>query len=237
MIKKVTRHKASHQILDQLKEKIHDGTYPVGSKLPSENELADAFGVSRVPVREALGMLEISGIVSSRQGGGHTVENHSLLTEYSPLKMEIASADEVNALLEMREILEKEAASLAATRRSDADLQIIEQALAAFKRTAGKKQLIGHEEDYQFHRAIMLASHNPFLLQILDNMHELYLGALIYSLQHNLGNDSERQRVIQEHEQIYHAIREGDAQLAGLEMLRHLSNVKRKLKHQNARKH
>ena len=53
MIRKVTRQKASHQVLAQLKAGINDGTFPVGEKLPSENVLADAFGVSRVPVREA----------------------------------------------------------------------------------------------------------------------------------------------------------------------------------------
>lgn len=47
MIRKVTRQKASHQVLAQLKAGINDGTFPVGEKLPSENVLADAFGVSR----------------------------------------------------------------------------------------------------------------------------------------------------------------------------------------------
>lgn len=69
MVNKVTRQKASHQVLAQLKAGISDGTFPVGEKLPSENTLAEAFGVSRVPVREALGILEVSGIISSRQGG------------------------------------------------------------------------------------------------------------------------------------------------------------------------
>ncbi|MEX5486136.1 winged helix-turn-helix domain-containing protein [Proteus mirabilis] len=53
---------------DQIKQNIYDGTYPIGEKLPSENVLADAFGVSRVPIREALGVLEASGIITSRQG-------------------------------------------------------------------------------------------------------------------------------------------------------------------------
>lgn len=56
MIKKISRQKASQQILDQIKQNIYDGTYPIGEKLPSENVLADAFGVSRVPIREALGV-------------------------------------------------------------------------------------------------------------------------------------------------------------------------------------
>ncbi len=229
MIKKVMRQKAAHQILAQLKEKIHDGTYRVGERLPSENQLAQAFGVSRVPIREALSMLALSGIVSSRQGGGHTVENHSLLSKYEPLEMEVIGREEAYALLEMREILEKEAAALAAVRRSEEDLARIELALEDFKRTAEEQDLIGHEQDYLFHRAIMLASHNPFLVQVLDNMHELYLGVLTYSLKKNLGNPEERQRVIDEHEQIVNAIRQGEEQLAGINMRRHLGNVKEKL--------
>ncbi len=229
MMKKVSREKASHQILAQLKQKIHDGSFPIGNKLPSETQLAEEFGVSRVPVREALGLLEISGIVSSRQGGRHIVENYSLLTKYEPLEIEIVSQEDVYALLEMREILEQEAAKLAAIRHTVADLALIEQALNNFKRTKKDKNLIGHEEDYQFHRAIMMASHNPFLLQILDNMHELYLGVLVFSLKKNLGNLKERERVIHEHESIFDAISQRDGQLAKQCMNQHLTNVKEKL--------
>ncbi|MEX0632754.1 GntR family transcriptional regulator [Serratia ureilytica] len=53
MIRKVTRQKASHQVLAQLKAGINDGTFPVGEKLPSENVLADAFGVSRAGARRS----------------------------------------------------------------------------------------------------------------------------------------------------------------------------------------
>lgn len=75
MVNKVTRQKASHQVLAQLKAGISDGSFPIGEKLPSENTLAEAFGVSRVPVREALGILEVSGIISSRQGAAIGLSN------------------------------------------------------------------------------------------------------------------------------------------------------------------
>ncbi|MGB8665992.1 MAG: FadR/GntR family transcriptional regulator [Serratia inhibens] len=229
MISKVTRQKASHQVLAQLKEGINDGTFPVGEKLPSENVLADAFGVSRVPVREALGILEVSGIISSRQGGGHRVEQYSLLNKYEPLVMEIADRDEVEALLEMREVIEQQAACMAAERHTEQDLIAIEQALNDFKRCTLNDGLIGHREDYLFHRAIMQAAHNPFFVQILDNMHELYLGVLVYSLSKNLGRQNERQRVFNEHEQVFLAIKTGDAAAATAAMRNHLSNVRGKL--------
>ncbi|CAI1972281.1 FadR/GntR family transcriptional regulator [Serratia liquefaciens] len=230
MINKVTRQKASHQVLAQLKEGISNGTFPVGEKLPSENLLAEAFGVSRVPVREALGILEVSGIISSRQGGGHRVEQHSLLSKYQPLVLEIADPGEVEALLEMREVIEQQAASMAAERHTEQELRAIELALNDFKRCTLDEGLIGHREDYLFHRAIMQASHNPFFVQILDNMHELYLGVLVYSLSKNLGRQAERQRVIDEHQRVFMAIKARDPAAATAAMQNHLSNVRGKLR-------
>ncbi|AYO37570.1 MULTISPECIES: FadR/GntR family transcriptional regulator [Serratia] len=230
MINKVTRQKASHQVLAQLKEGISNGTFPVGEKLPSENLLAEAFGVSRVPVREALGILEVSGIISSRQGGGHRVEQHSLLSKYQPLVLEIADPDEVEALLEMREVIEQQAACMAAERHTEQELRAIELALNDFKRCTLDEGLIGHREDYLFHRAIMQASHNPFFVQILDNMHELYLGVLVYSLSKNLGRQAERQRVIDEHQRVFMAIKARDPAAATAAMQNHLSNVRGKLR-------
>lgn len=230
MINKVTRQKASHQVLAQLKEGISNGTFPVGEKLPSENLLAEAFGVSRVPVREALGILEVSGIISSRQGGGHRVEQHSLLSKYQPLVLEIADPDEVEALLEMREVIEQQAASMAAERHTEQELRAIELALNDFKRCTLDEGLIGHREDYLFHRAIMQASHNPFFVQILDNMHELYLGVLVYSLSKNLDRQDERQRVIDEHQRVFMAIKARDPAAATAAMQNHLSNVRGKLR-------
>lgn len=230
MVNKVTRQKASHQVLAQLKAGISDGSFPVGEKLPSENTLAEAFGVSRVPVREALGILEVSGIISSRQGGGHRVEQHSLLSKYPPLVMEIADPNEVEALLEMREVIEQQAARMAAERHTAADLLAIEQTFNDFKHCTLNDGLIGHRQDYLFHRAIMQASHNPFFVQILDNMHELYLGVLVYSLSKNLGRQAERQRVIDEHQRVLLAIKARDPAAATAAMQNHLSNVRGKLR-------
>ncbi|MNT17010.1 HTH-type transcriptional regulator LutR [compost metagenome] len=213
-----------------MKEGISNGTFPVGEKLPSENLLAEAFGVSRVPVREALGILEVSGIISSRQGGGHRVEQHSLLSKYQPLVLEIADPGEVEALLEMREVIEQQAASMAAERHTEQELRAIELALNDFKRCTLDEGLIGHREDYLFHRAIMQASHNPFFVQILDNMHELYLGVLVYSLSKNLGRQDERQRVIDEHQRVFMAIKARDPAAATAAMQNHLSNVRGKLR-------
>lgn len=158
------------------------------------------------------------------------MEQHSLLSKYQPLVLEIADPGEVEALLEMREVIEQQAASMAAERHTEQELRAIELALNDFKRCTLDEGLIGHREDYLFHRAIMQASHNPFFVQILDNMHELYLGVLVYSLSKNLGRQDERQRVIDEHQRVFMAIKARDPAAATAAMQNHLSNVRGKLR-------
>ncbi len=175
--------KASQQILDQIKQNIYDGTYPIGEKLPSENVLiADAFGVSRVPIREALGVLEARWHYYVTPRGGRRVIDHSILSKYEPIVMEIACPQEIESLLEMREVIEHEAAAIAALRRTPEELLTIEQAHQAFILATQKNNNIGHQEDYQFHRAIMVASHNFFSCASSITYMSFYLGVLMYSL-------------------------------------------------------
>ena len=122
--------------------------------------------------------------------------------------MEIACPQEIESLLEMREVIEHEAAAIAALRRTPEELLTIEQAHQAFILATQKNNNIGHQEDYQFHRAIMVASHNPFFVRILDNLHEL----------------------IAEHEAIVEAIRQQDSDETSHKMRLHLANVRGKLK-------
>ncbi len=121
-------------------------------------------------------------------------------------------------------------AAIAALRRTPEELLTIEQAHQAFILATQKNNNIGHQEDYQFHRAIMVASHNPFFVRILDNLHELYLGVLMYSLSQNKGRIAETERVIAEHEAIVEAIRQQDSDETSHKMRLHLANVRGKLK-------
>ena len=68
------KEKVSQKISRELLLMIENGKFPPGSKLPTEMELADLFGVSRMPIREALSVLRAMGIISSQQGGGSYVE-------------------------------------------------------------------------------------------------------------------------------------------------------------------
>ncbi len=120
---KIERKKISAQVLDQLKEMIKEGKFPPNESMPSENELAKRFGVSRAPVREALSVLSASGIIESRQGGRSFVKEVNMADMLGSLAIEYIPVEQVFELLEMRMVMETQAAAIAALRRDEDDLK------------------------------------------------------------------------------------------------------------------
>ncbi|OES43555.1 FadR/GntR family transcriptional regulator [Domibacillus iocasae] len=229
MIEPIERKKISEQVLIQLKQMIKDKTFPVNSKLPSENELAKMFGVSRVPIREALRVLEAGGLIQSKQGGGTIVKEVILASKLEPVTFEMVDIEQVYELLEMRSIIETEAASLAASRRNKDELQSIYTALKQFENTVENVSIIGYEADYHFHHQIVKASDNRFLMGVMENLSDLYHGTLVYSLTKNVGMRRKREQVYQEHFLIYEAIKNQDPEEAAHYMKQHITNVRLKL--------
>ena len=91
MLKPVNHNSASSQIYEQLLHYIISGEWPVGTRLPSEKDLAEQFGVSRVPIREALQRLRAIGVVRSLQGSGSFVCGNSPLSRMEPLPATLQS--------------------------------------------------------------------------------------------------------------------------------------------------
>ena len=115
----IERKKFSSQVLDKLMEMIKSSELPANSQMPTENELSKLFGVSRSPIREALSVLEASGIIETRQGGRSWINEVSLANLMEQVQLEIVSREQVLDLLEMRTIIESEVAALAAERHTE----------------------------------------------------------------------------------------------------------------------
>ncbi|MDQ0177809.1 FadR/GntR family transcriptional regulator [Bacillus chungangensis] len=229
MVSPIQRKKISEQIAIELKKLIKEKRFPPGSKLPSENELAKMFGVSRSPVREALSVLEASGLVDSKQGGGNYVTEVNLVNLLDSYMFEVIDVKEVFYLLEMRTIVESEAAALAAIRWKDDDLLAIKKALDEFAITMEDEQSIGHEADFAFHHEVVKASYNPFLLHSVDSLRDLYEKTLNFSLKQNIGMPRKREQVLSEHLAIFKSIESRDSKAAAYNMKRHLINTRIKL--------
>ncbi|MEV5828550.1 FCD domain-containing protein [Spirillospora sp. NPDC052242] len=156
------------QAAQRLRGQIADGTWPVGTRLPGETTLARELGVGRSTVREALRALAGAGLVQARQGAGVFV----LATEPDEdwrARLRRASVADV---YEIREMIEGRAAELAAVRRTDADLDAIERALAdrdAARPAAGAAGPAVEafiDADIALHAAIVRAAHNPVLVDL-----------------------------------------------------------------------
>jgi GntR family transcriptional repressor for pyruvate dehydrogenase complex len=199
----------------------------VGQRLPSEGGLAELFGVSRTIVREALVRLASDGVTEARRGSGSYVKRRpsERLAKHLPL-------DDLPAALgtyEVRFVVEAQAASLAADRRSFEHMESIEQALDALRK-ALLSNGPAHAEDLELHRAIVLATGNPVFVSVFDHMH-----ADIDRIM-QAGVDISRSRppefiraMISEHEMIVEAIGAQDSDAAALAMRWHLSQGRKRL--------
>ena len=144
----------------ELRERLAAGTWEIGERLPSEAELARQLGVGRSTVREAIRVLVHAGLLETRQGAGTFALAHAGAAEWEG---RLRSA-ELLEVCELREALELQAARLAAARRTPADLERIEMALAARDRLADEERGEAFvDADLAFHRAVVAAAHNALL--------------------------------------------------------------------------
>ena len=138
-----------------LLDRVRTGTWPLDHKLPGEQALADELGVGRSTVREAVRQLAGRGVLESRQGSGVYVVRAEASEDWE----EVLRRGEIVDVLEVRGALETEAARLAATRRTPADLRAMARALAGrgeVSPTARAREYV--DADLVFHRAVVDAS-------------------------------------------------------------------------------
>ena len=126
-IQPINRQFVSEQVYEQLKHQLLTGEWKPGDKIPSENELAAAFGVSRVTVRHALQKLTALGLIETRVGEGAFVKEIKpgiYMNNMYPLVY--LGKDSVVEVMEFRTIIEVGAAGMAAERITDKDIEKLE---------------------------------------------------------------------------------------------------------------
>ncbi|MET0994175.1 MAG: GntR family transcriptional regulator, partial [Mycobacterium sp.] len=151
------------QVTEQLRNEIRSGTWPIGSKIPTEPELSELTGTGRNTVREAVQALVHAGMLERRQGSGTYVVAVSDLG--GTLGNYFAGAHQRD-VLELRRALDITAATLAAARRTEDDIAELTRLLAL--RTAsweGQDVDAATTADVALHRAIVAPSHNEVYLE------------------------------------------------------------------------
>ncbi|MGH9211694.1 MAG: GntR family transcriptional regulator [Acidimicrobiales bacterium] len=184
----------SDNVYGRLKREIMEGRFAPGAHLP-ENELAERLGVSRTPIREALGRLERDGlVVATSRGMG--------VRERSP--------EEILEIYEARIMLEAAVARAAAQRRSATDIVRLDGLLKRSTTLAGDDPSEMARSNLTFHEAVWGASHNATLADLLMrlNVHLTRYPAT------TLARAGRWKEALAEHAQIVGAIKRGDADAA-----------------------
>jgi GntR family transcriptional repressor for pyruvate dehydrogenase complex len=142
-----------------IREAIEARTFPDPTRLPTTEQLASDFGVSRNVVREAVARLEADGLVKTRHGSGVFIIQDAI----APFRLQVAEAADIDRVLELRLSIEVEAAALAAKRHDTNHRQVLTDLLNAM---VGLTDLDERAAlDRRFHRAIADASGNPLFGQ------------------------------------------------------------------------
>ncbi|MDI3534010.1 MAG: hypothetical protein PWQ82_375 [Thermosediminibacterales bacterium] len=198
-------------VFETLREAIISGDLEPGERL-MEMQLADEMGVSRTPVREAIRKLELEGLVVMIPRKGAYVADLSLKD----------AAD----VFEIRGSLEGLAASLAAERITDEEIEQLERLLVQIRECIERGDLEGIiEKDAEFHDNLFKAARNEKLTQMINNLREHINRYRISSLTY-LHRATE---MFKEHTKIVEAISERNAELAAKLTRKHIENVEKNI--------
>ncbi|QFG69489.1 FadR/GntR family transcriptional regulator [Ornithinimicrobium pratense] len=213
--------------ISRIKDMIVAGELTPGDRLPPEKELGETLGLSRSSLREAVKALEVIGVLDVRRGDGTYVTSlqPSILLEVMAFVVDLHRDDFVLQALEVRRMLEPQAAAAAARRITPDQVDELIAALAAVPADAELEVLIEH--DVEFHRRIAESTGNTYLVGLLDSLSGTTLRARIWR---GITQSGSVARTIDEHRAIANALKQGDAALAHALMTAHVAGVEAWLK-------
>lgn len=202
------------QVVERINDMITRGLYQKGDLLPSEKELMEMMGVSRITVREALRLLSEAGVIRTQKGKGSFVQiDASQLTV--PENTKRATLKNIFEGSDVRLLLDPAVARYVALNASEEE----RRALGDYLRgpdSAGS----------DFHMAIVRAAHIDFLTETFERLVEMEYAPSVAALVPPFRQKSVKAKLQRQHEQIYEAIRDGNGDFAYFYMLEHTQFVK-----------
>ncbi len=223
-IKKI---RISDQVLQELKRMIEAEKLLPGDRFHSENELTTLLGVSRSSIREAIRLLEVSGIVKVHQGKGIFIADPAQTSQEAFSNWLQENETSVSEVFEMRRIIDSKAAGYAARNAESADIEKLEEICKLFSSRAENEnpaEMIKIDED--FHLQLARSTKNRTLYMIMKTMTQSLTEGWVSSL----NVPGRIKKSVDEHRVIVEAIRSRDASLAEKKMAEHLDNALREIR-------
>ena len=220
--------RASEDVVRQIKAAIHAGTLRPGDGLPSERELTERLGVSRVTVRDALRTLEATGLVEIRvgaRGGAFVTAPEPDYVGEGLTNMLLLSSISAEEVTEGRMIFEVGAMPLVCQRRTKEDLAALDE-LCARSRVSLESGRYDVQLSVDFHLRLAACTHNPALQLIADS----FQTPMVLAMEQARDVDPEMgERGVREHEQLVQVIRRRNASQARRLMEAHLQRTAARL--------
>ena len=211
------------RVFEVFRERVLNGEWRPGDRLPSERGLSLELKVGRPLLREVMRSLDMLGVLDIRHGKGAYVAkaDFKVLSDFFAFYL----AQEKNALddvMQARIAIECQAVRLACDRATDNDIARIETCFKQLMATLEDPEQ-GGRADYQFHLAIVEASHCQSLMTLYHAISALLLKSHVQRRQITLGSDEVIEAHIDSHRQVFLAIVEGDGDKANQRLREHFS--------------
>jgi DNA-binding FadR family transcriptional regulator len=222
----IPRESVVSSVARRLLDEFTSGRLTPGTRLPSERQLATSLEVGRSAIREAIAALDVLGIVDIRPGSGTYLRatSSNLLPQTINWGL-LLGQPRTRDLIEVRQYLEALSARLAATRATDTDIADIGSHFERMRRAVVDVSDFA-DADIAFHLAVVGAAKNSVLSDILHSVREL----LHVWVARTSPDSSAAQTSLEEHEVIYRAIAERDADAAYEAMQSHMAIASERLR-------
>jgi GntR family transcriptional repressor for pyruvate dehydrogenase complex len=223
-IKPIKKVNISDQVYEQLREQLISGVWKQGEKIPSENELAALFGVSRVTIRQALSRLNTLGLLETKLGEGTFVKELKpgiYMKEIIPYVY--LNNESEREVLEFRLVIEVETARIAASKITDEEILLLEKSLKKMLKNKGDIEKYV-EEDLNFHMIIAKSTKNSLVIEV-NNIVRNIIRRMIRTATEKIGHEVG----LKYHRLLIEAFRKRDADTASDMMREHLQQVLERL--------
>jgi DNA-binding FadR family transcriptional regulator len=200
-----------------------DGSLAAGNRLPTERELAKRFSVPRNAVRRTLAQLEAEGSITRHVGRGTFLAGRAPV----PGRPDGVAHTSPAELMEARLRIEPALAELVATNATPADFERMETCLERAERASSLDEF--EMWDAALHEALAQATHNRFVIRVLDMVTAARQQAEWGKLKNRIVTPERRIRYQEEHREIVQALRERDAERARAAIMAHLQHARRNL--------
>lgn len=218
-------------IAGELETRILEGSWKPGDRLPSERDLAVELSVSRPSLREAIQKLVAKGLLRTRHGGGTYVTDQLEAPFVDPWQAMLNGHPMLQSdLLEFRQMLESQAAYLAAERATAADLALLESRFNDLELIYAKNNLIGCiDVDVAFHQAVAEAAHNVLIGHLTASLFRVIHGHISSNLEHLYARPPRWDQLTAQHRAIWHAIRDRQPEAAAKAARFHIEFVRQSM--------